>query len=147
MHGAHKPSDCVGFEPAAAGVEEQGLGWKNSCGKGHSEDTTTSGLEGAWTQAPTQWTTLYLQNLLNLDWQETRSPAGAIQWIPNDEAMHNTVPDAHVEGKLNAPVMIWPRWDGVPKPELWEDIAAGRVDMPSAHQAHPAAELHRSATV
>lgn len=105
MHGAHKPSDCVGFEPAAAGVEEQGLGWKNSCGKGHSEDTTTSGLEGAWTQAPTQWTTLYLQNLLNLDWQETRSPAGAIQWIPNDEAMHNTVPDAHVEGKLNAPVM------------------------------------------
>ncbi|MFK7975444.1 MAG: catalase/peroxidase HPI [Halioglobus sp.] len=105
MHGAHKPSDCVGGEPGAAPLEEQGLGWKNKCGKGHSEDTVTSGLEGAWTQAPTQWTTLYLQNLLNLEWKETRSPAGAIQWIPTDEAMHNSVPDAHVEGKFNAPVM------------------------------------------
>lgn len=105
MHGAHKPSDCLDGEPGAAGLEEQGLGWKNNCGKGHSEDTVTSGLEGAWTQAPTQWTTLYLQNLLNLEWKETRSPAGAIQWIPKDEAMHNSVPDAHVEGKFNAPVM------------------------------------------
>ncbi|WP_279244892.1 catalase/peroxidase HPI [Candidatus Litorirhabdus singularis] len=105
MHGAHKPADCVGPEPGAAGIEEQGLGWKNSCGKGHSEDTTTSGLEGAWTQAPTQWTSLYLQNLLNLEWEQTRSPAGAIQWTPTDESMHSSVPDAHVEGKLNAPVM------------------------------------------
>lgn len=105
MHGAHKPSDCVGGEPGAAPVEEQGLGWKNSCGKGHSEDTVTSGLEGAWTQAPTQWTSLYLQNLLNLEWKETRSPAGAIQWIPTDESLHNSVPDAHVAGKFNAPVM------------------------------------------
>jgi len=105
MHGAHKPGDCVAREPGAAPIEEQGLGWKNSCGKGHSEDTVTSGLEGAWTQAPTQWTTLYLQNLLNLDWQQTRSPAGAIQWIPTDESMHTTVPDAHVEGKFNPPVM------------------------------------------
>jgi catalase-peroxidase len=105
MHGAHKPADCVGPEPAAAPIEEQGLGWKNRCGKGHSEDTTTSGLEGAWTQAPTQWTTLYLSNLLNLEWKQTRSPAGAIIWIPEDESMHNTVPDAHVEGKKNPPVM------------------------------------------
>jgi catalase-peroxidase len=105
MHGAHKPTDCVGPEPAAAEIQEQGLGWKNKCGKGHSEDTTTSGLEGAWTQAPTQWTTLYLQNLLNLEWEQTRSPAGAIQWIPTDASMKNSVPDAHVEGKLNAPVM------------------------------------------
>lgn len=105
MHGAHKPADCLEGEPGAAGVEQQGLGWKNNCGKGHSEDTVTSGLEGAWTQAPTQWTTLYLQNLLNLEWKETRSPAGAIQWIPTDEATHNSVPDAHVEGKFNAPVM------------------------------------------
>ncbi|GAB5450931.1 MAG: catalase/peroxidase HPI [Halioglobus sp.] len=105
MHGARKPGDCVGAEPAAAAIEEQGLGWKNRCGKGHSEDSTTSGLEGAWTQAPTQWTTLYLQNLLNNEWQETRSPAGAIQWIPVDKALHNSVPDAHVEGKFNAPVM------------------------------------------
>ncbi|NND65963.1 MAG: catalase/peroxidase HPI [Halioglobus sp.] len=105
MHGARKPSDCVGPEPAAAAIEEQGLGWMNKCGKGHSEDATTSGLEGAWTQAPTQWTTLYLENLLNLEWQQSESPAGAIIWIPQDESMHNTVPDAHVPGKFNAPVM------------------------------------------
>ncbi|KAA1191838.1 catalase/peroxidase HPI [Pseudohalioglobus sediminis] len=105
MHGAHKPADCVGPEPGAAPIEEQGLGWKNKCGKGHSEDTVTSGLEGAWTQAPTQWTTLYLSNLLNNEWKQTRSPAGAIIWIPEDESLHNSVPDAHVEGKFNPPVM------------------------------------------
>jgi catalase-peroxidase len=105
MHGARKPADCVGPEPAAADIEAQGLGWKNSCGKGNAEDTTTSGLERAWTQAPTQWTTLYLQNLLNLEWEQTRSPAGAIQWQPTDESMQNTVPDAHVAGKFHAPVM------------------------------------------
>ena len=104
MHGARKKS-CVGPEPAAASIEEQGLGWKNSCGKGHSEDTVTSGLEGAWTQAPTQWTTLYLQNLLNFEWQQIRSPAGALQWIPTDESLHSVVPDAHVKGKFNPPVM------------------------------------------
>ncbi|NND56843.1 MAG: catalase/peroxidase HPI, partial [Xanthomonadales bacterium] len=105
MHGARKPADCVGVEPAAGPVEDQGLGWHNKCGKGHSEDTTTSGLEGAWTQAPTKWTTLYLSNLLTFDWKQTRSPAGAIQWIPTDESLHAIVPDAHVEGKFNAPVM------------------------------------------
>ena len=105
MHGARKPGDCVGAEPAAGPVEDQGLGWHNKCGKGNAEDTTTSGLEGAWTQAPTQWTTLYLSNLLNFDWQQTRSPAGAIQWIPTDESLHTVVPDAHVDGKFNAPVM------------------------------------------
>lgn len=105
MHGARKPNKCMGPEPAAAGIEEQGLGWKNSCGKGHSEDTTTSGLEGAWTQAPTRWTSLYLSNLLNFEWEQTRSPAGAIQWIPTDESMQKVVPDAHVEGKFNPPVM------------------------------------------
>ncbi len=105
MHGAHKASKCVGAEPGAAGIEEQGFGWKNSCGKGHSEDTFTSGLEGAWTQAPTRWTSLYLVNLLNNDWQQTRSPAGAIQWVPVDEALHTSVPDAHVKGKKNPPVM------------------------------------------
>lgn len=105
MHGAHKPADCVGVEPGGAAIEEQGLGWKNTCAKGHSEDTVTSGLEGAWTQAPTQWTSLYLENLLNIEWKQTRSPAGAIQWIPKDEALHDSVPDAHVEGKFNPPVM------------------------------------------
>ncbi|MFT6077840.1 MAG: catalase-peroxidase [Rickettsiales bacterium] len=105
MHGAHKPEECLGKEPAAANIEQQGLGWKNKCGKGHSEDTITSGLEGAWTQAPTRWTTLYLQNLLNLDWKQVHSPAGAIQWIPTDKSMHESVPDAHVSGKYNPPVM------------------------------------------
>jgi catalase-peroxidase len=105
MHGAHKAGKCLGKEPGATPIEAQGIGWKNSCGKGHSEDTVTSGLEGAWTQAPTQWTTLYLSNLLNVEWTQTRSPAGAIQWIPTDESLHNSVPDAHVAGKFHAPVM------------------------------------------
>ena len=105
MHGAHQAGQCVGKEPGGAAIEEQGLGWKNKCGKGHSEDTVTSGLEGAWTQAPTRWTTLYLQNLLNLEWQQKRSPAGAIQWIPTDESLHTSVPDAHVKGKFKSPVM------------------------------------------
>ena len=105
MHGARNPGDCVGKEPGGASIEEQGLGWKNKCGKGHSEDSTTSGLEGAWTQAPTQWTTLYLSNLLDNEWEQARSPAGAIIWVPKNKAMHATVPDAHVEGKSNPPVM------------------------------------------
>ncbi|WP_419812819.1 catalase/peroxidase HPI [Bacterioplanoides sp.] len=105
MHGARKPGKCLGAEPGAAPIEAQGLGWKNSCGKGHSEDTTTSGLEGAWTQAPTQWTTLYLSNLLNNDWKQQRSPAGGMVWVPTDESLHKSVPDAHIKGKYNPPVM------------------------------------------
>lgn len=105
MHGAHKAGKCVGAEPGAAALEEQGLGWKNKCGKGHSEDTVTSGLEGAWTQAPTKWTSLYLQNLLNFEWKQARSPAGAIIWVPTKESLHKVVPDAHVKGKYNPPVM------------------------------------------
>ncbi|MBA59825.1 MAG: catalase/peroxidase HPI [Gammaproteobacteria bacterium] len=105
MHGARKPEDCVGSDPGGAPVEEQGLGWKNRCGKGHSEDATTSGLEGAWTQAPTRWTSLYLSNLLDNEWEQTRSPAGAIIWVPVNKALHNSVPDAHVKGKSNPPVM------------------------------------------
>jgi len=105
MHGAHKPSKCLEPEPAAAPIENQGFGWKNNCGKGHSEDTVTSGLEGAWTQAPTRWTSLYLENLLNNEWELTTSPAGAKQWIPKNKDMHKTVPDAHIDGKYNPPVM------------------------------------------
>ena len=106
VHGAHKPSDCVGPEPAAAGTEEQGLGWKSKCGKGNAEDTVTSGLEGAWTAAPTQWTMMYLQNLFNFEWEKTESPAGAIQWVPKDGQAANTVPDAHVDGVTHAPIML-----------------------------------------
>ncbi len=105
-HGAHNPKDCVGAEPAAASIEEQGFGWTNKCGKGNAEDTVTSGLEGAWTITPTQWSMNYLQNLFTFEWVQTRSPAGAIQWIPSEESAANMVPDAHVEGKRNAPVML-----------------------------------------
>ncbi|WP_105258634.1 catalase/peroxidase HPI [Pseudoalteromonas sp. T1lg88] len=104
-HGAKKP-DCVGKEPAAAPIEDQGFGWQNKCGKGLAEDTVTSGFEGAWTVTPTQWTTNYLDNLFNFDWKQTTSPAGAIQWIPTDEAAKNLVPDAHVKGKRHAPIMF-----------------------------------------
>ena len=105
MHGAHKAKKCVGVEPGAAPIEAQGFGWKNKCGKGHSEDTVTSGLEGAWTQAPTKWSSLYLSNLLNFEWKQSKSPAGAIIWVPTDESLHKSVPDAHVKGKFNPPVM------------------------------------------
>ncbi len=106
VHGAHKPSDCVGPEPAAAGIDEQGLGWRNKCGKGNAEDTVTSGLEGAWTAAPTQFTSMYLSNLFAFEWEQTRSPAGAIQWIPKGGQAANTVLDAHVKGKRHAPIML-----------------------------------------
>ncbi|WP_411359480.1 catalase/peroxidase HPI [Pseudidiomarina salilacus] len=105
-HGAHKPEECLGAEPAAAPVEEQGFGWKNKCGKGHSEDTITSGLEGAWSVNPIAWTTQYLDNLFGFEWEQTRSPAGAIQWIPVDGQASNLVPDAHIEGKRHAPIMF-----------------------------------------
>ena len=105
-HGAHKPDDCLGAAPAAAGIEQQGLGWENKCGKGNADDTITSGLEGAWTLSPTQWSMNYLQNLFAFNWVKTRSPAGAIQWIPDDESAANLVPDAHDPSKRHAPVML-----------------------------------------
>jgi catalase-peroxidase len=105
VHGAVK-SDCVGPEPAAAPIEEQGLGWKNKCGKGNAEDTMTSGLEGAWTQTPTAWSILYLDNLFRFDWKKQKSPGGGTVWVPTDESAHTAVPDAHIEGKRNPPVML-----------------------------------------
>ena len=105
-HGKKKPEECVGVAPAAAGVEEQGFGWKNKCGKGSGVDATTSGLEGAWTSSPTQWTMQYLGNLYAHDWVQTKSPAGATQWIPKDGAAANTVPDAHEKDTRHAPIMF-----------------------------------------
>ncbi len=105
-HGAHDPSKCLGPEPAAATLEEQGLGWKNSCGKGHSEDTVTSGLEGAWTAAPTRWTMMYLTNLYAFDWVKSKSPTGGTQWVPKNADQVKNVPDAHIPGKLHAPIMF-----------------------------------------
>ena len=105
-HGAHKPDGCLGVEPGGAGLEDQEFGWKNSCGKGHSEDTITSGFEGAWTATPTRWSMMYLANLFAYDWEMTKSPAGATQWIPMDGQAAGTVPDAHVAGKSHAPIMF-----------------------------------------
>ena len=105
-HGAHKPDECVGVEPAGEALEKQGFGWKNRCGKGHSEDTVTSGFEGAWTASPTRWSMMYLANLFAFDWEMTKSPAGAIQWIPVEGQAANTVPDAHQADVRHAPIMF-----------------------------------------
>ncbi|MEH6783114.1 MAG: catalase/peroxidase HPI [Alcanivorax jadensis] len=105
-HGAHKPEKCLEAEPAAAAIEEQGFGWKNNCGSGKGADTITSGLEGAWSVDPVAWTHQYLDNLFGFEWVQTKSPAGATQWIPADGQAANLVPDAHIEGKRHAPIMF-----------------------------------------
>ncbi|MFY9739906.1 MAG: catalase/peroxidase HPI [Candidatus Cybelea sp.] len=105
-HGAADPAQYVGFGPAGAGIEEQNLGWRNSFGNGHGDRTITSGLEGAWTQAPTRWSNLYFDNLFNYEWELTKSPAGAYQWKPKDGAAADTVPDAHDPSKRHAPTML-----------------------------------------
>ena len=104
-HGAVK-HDCVGKEPAAAGIEEQGFGWQNKCGSGKGVDTFTSGLEGAWSVNPIQWSNQYLENLFKFEWVKTKSPAGATQWIPKDGQAANLVPDAHDKSKRHAPIMF-----------------------------------------
>lgn len=105
-HGAADPSKYVGPEPAAAGIEEQVLGWKNSFGTGHGVHTITSGLEGAWTTTPTQWSNNYFENLFGFDWELTKSPAGAHQWKPKGGAGAGTVPDAHDPALRHAPTML-----------------------------------------
>jgi catalase-peroxidase len=105
-HGAHDPSKCVGPAPAAAGIEQQGLGWQNTCGTGKGDDTVTSGLEGAWSASPTAFTMQYLDNLYGFDWVQTKSPAGAIQWIPANGQGATLVPDAQDPTKRHAPFMF-----------------------------------------
>jgi len=105
-HGAASPKDYVGPEPEGAGLEEQGLGWISTYGKGNAEDTITSGLEGAWTTTPAQWSHDYFEHLLGYEWELTKSPAGGQQWTPKDKAAQDTVPDAHVAGKFHAPIMF-----------------------------------------
>ena len=105
-HGAHAPENCLGPEPVAAATEKQGLGWENKCGKGNGRDTLTSGLEGAWTSSPTAWSMQYLNNLFAYEWVQTKSPAGATQWIPADGKAANTVPDAHDSSVRHAPIMF-----------------------------------------
>ncbi|MFN5135952.1 MAG: catalase/peroxidase HPI [Chitinophagaceae bacterium] len=105
-HGAADPSKYVGKEPAAASIEEQSMGWKNTFGKGNAEDTITSGLEGAWTTTPTKWSNNYFENLFGYEWELTKSPAGAQQWKPKGNAGEGLVPDAHVAGKFHQPFML-----------------------------------------
>ena len=105
-HGAASPADCVGPEPSAAGIEEQGLGWNNKCGSGNAGDTISSGLEGAWSANPIAWTTQYLDNLFTFEWVQTKSPAGAIQWVPKNASELMIVPDAHDPSKRHAPIMF-----------------------------------------
>ena len=105
-HGAHEPSKCVDVEPAAAGVEHQGMGWHNRCGKGNAEDTVTSGLEGAWTSTPAKWSHDYFTHLLGFQWAQTKSPGGATQWKPTDAGTDKLVPDAHLAGKQHPPMMF-----------------------------------------
>jgi catalase-peroxidase len=104
-HGAHS-ADCVGAAPAGEAIESQGLGWKNKCGTGNGADTVTSGLEGAWSANPTAFTTQYLDNLFTFDWVQTKSPAGATQWMPKDASAANLVPDAHDATKRHPPMMF-----------------------------------------
>lgn len=105
-HGAADPSKYVGPEPAAAGIEEQSLGWKNSFGSGNGVNTITSGLEGAWTTTPTKWSNNFFWNLFGYEWELTKSPAGAHQWIPKHGMGAGTVPDAHDPSKRHTPVML-----------------------------------------
>ncbi|WP_353071477.1 catalase/peroxidase HPI [Tunturiibacter gelidiferens] len=103
-HGAYDPGPNVGPEPEGAPIEQQGFGWKNGKGKGHSEDTISSGLEGAWTSSPTKWDSEYLDNLYNYDWALKKGPGGGWQWYAvNEEA---NIPDAHIKDKKHLPMMF-----------------------------------------
>ena len=105
-HGAADPGKYVGKEPAAASIEEQGLGWKNTLNSGNGVNTITSGLEGAWTTTPTKWSNNYFENLFGFEWELTKSPAGAHQWKPKAGAGAGTVPDAHDASITHAPTML-----------------------------------------
>ncbi|MBV6428953.1 MAG: Catalase-peroxidase [Haliscomenobacter sp.] len=105
-HGAADPGQYVGREPAGATIEEQGLGWNNTFGTGHGEHTISSGLEGAWTTTPTRWSNNFFWNLFGYEWELTKSPAGAHQWIPKHGMGADSVPDAHNPSKRHAPIML-----------------------------------------
>ena len=105
-HGACDKDQHIGPEPEGAGLEEQGLGWKNSFGSGRAGDTFTSGLEGTWTTNPVKWDNNFFDNLFGYDWEQMKSPAGATQWTPTDASAAGTVPDAHDPSKKHAPMMF-----------------------------------------
>lgn len=105
-HGAADPDKYVAAEPAGATIEEQSMGWRNTFNTGHGENTITSGLEGAWTTTPTQWSNDYFKHLFEYEWELTKSPAGAHQWTPKGGVGAGTVPDAHNSAKSHAPMML-----------------------------------------
>ena len=105
-HGAADPNKYVDREPEAAGIEDQGFGWNSTFGTGKGVDAISSGLEGAWTSNPVKWDNDYLENLYEYEWELTKSPAGANQWIPKNGAGADTVPDAHDPNKKHAPIMF-----------------------------------------
>ena len=105
-HGAADPSKYVGPEPEASSIEEQGFGWKNTYGSGNGDDTIGSGLEVTWTTTPTQWSNNFFANLFGYEWELTKSPAGAFQWKPKDDAGVGAIPDAHNPAKRHAPAML-----------------------------------------
>jgi catalase-peroxidase len=105
-HGAADPSKYVGAEPEAASIEQMGLGWKNSFGSGNAGNTISSGLEGAWTPTPIAWDNSYFDVLFGFEWEQTKSPAGATQWIPKEGQAADAVPDAHDASRKHPPVML-----------------------------------------
>src|SRR5213595_2454684 len=105
-HGAAVPAQYVGAEPEGAGIEDQGLGWKNKFCKGFGGDTIGSGLEVTWTTSPTKWSNNFFTNLFSYDWELAKSPAGAHQWTPKNGAGNGTVPDAHDQSRRHAPSML-----------------------------------------
>jgi len=104
-HGAHS-GKCLGVDSASAALDQQGMGWENKCGKGNAEDAVTSGFEGAWSANPIAFTSQFLDNLFAFDWVQSKSPAGAIQWVPSAADAAKLVPDAHIAGERHAPIMF-----------------------------------------
>jgi catalase-peroxidase len=123
-HGAADPGKYVGREPAAAGIEEQSLGWKNTFGSGNAGHTITSGLEGAWTTTPTKWSNNFFWNLFGYEWELTKSPAGAHQWKPKHAMGAGTVPDAHDPGKTPCAFHAHDRPLPALRPRLRENLPA-----------------------
>jgi catalase-peroxidase len=105
-HGAAEAMKYVGKEPESAPIDAMGLGWINTFGKGNAQDTISSGLEGAWTSTPTKWDDSYLKTLFKYEWKQTKSPAGATQWIPANELEAERVQDAHDPSKTHLPIMF-----------------------------------------
>jgi catalase-peroxidase len=139
-HGAADADEYVGREPEGASLEEQGLGWKNTFGTGVGGDAITSGLEGAWNNEPATWDNNFFENLFGYEWELTKSPAGAHQWIPKDGAGDGKVPDAHDASKTHPPVMLTtdrdsrsPSWSRPHGPRPRRSVAPTSAVVPTAH--------------